>query len=55
MILPAGLLAGSDGGQPNLDLSEFPTLGNRSVPPNPLPTARNYGETSIASQEKFLS
>ena len=31
--------------QPNLDLSEFPTLGNRSsAPPNPQPIARNYGK-----------
>ncbi|KAK2159783.1 hypothetical protein LSH36_146g01022 [Paralvinella palmiformis] len=48
----SSLLAGSDGGQPNLDLSEFPTLGNRSVPPNPLPTARNYvGMVSKPAQD----
>ncbi|XP_064629756.1 CCR4-NOT transcription complex subunit 2-like isoform X2 [Lineus longissimus] len=31
--------------QPNLDLSEFPTLGNRvNVAPNPMPNVRNYGK-----------
>ncbi|XP_064605985.1 CCR4-NOT transcription complex subunit 2-like isoform X2 [Liolophura sinensis] len=32
----------TDDSQPSLDLSEFPTLGNRSVPSNPIATARNY-------------
>ena len=41
-----------DGGQPSLDLSEFPTLGNRSsLPPNPMPSTRNYGTVIKQSQE----
>lgn len=38
--------------QPSLDLSEFPTLGNRSAPVNPMPSVRNYvGMVSKPAQE----
>ncbi|KAI0226530.1 hypothetical protein LSAT2_022949 [Lamellibrachia satsuma] len=35
-------LPGGDASQANLDLTDFPTLGNRTAMPNPLPAGRNY-------------
>ncbi|XP_033739507.1 CCR4-NOT transcription complex subunit 2-like isoform X3 [Pecten maximus] len=40
-----------DSSQPGLDLSEFPTLGNRNnMPSNPIPAARNYGKFGMVSK-----
>ncbi|XP_067674085.1 CCR4-NOT transcription complex subunit 2-like isoform X1 [Haliotis asinina] len=39
----SGSRQGNENNHPALDLSEFPSLSNRSnIPPNPMPTARNY-------------
>ena len=35
---------GTDADQPGLDLSEFPTLGNRNLPSTPISNVRNYGQ-----------
>ncbi|XP_048767354.2 CCR4-NOT transcription complex subunit 2-like isoform X1 [Ostrea edulis] len=36
------MLFGTDADQPGLDLSEFPTLGNRNLPSTPISSVRNY-------------
>ncbi|KAL3881683.1 hypothetical protein ACJMK2_028088 [Sinanodonta woodiana] len=44
---------GNDGSQPNFDLSEFPTLGNRTISSsNPIQAPRNYGMVSKPVQEQ---
>ena len=34
----------SESGQPNFDLSDFPSLGNRVTPSSSLSAPRNYGK-----------
>ncbi|KAK3592344.1 hypothetical protein CHS0354_021678 [Potamilus streckersoni] len=44
---------GNEGSQPNFDLSEFPTLGNRTISSsNPIQAPRNYGMVSKPVQEQ---
>lgn len=38
---------GTDADQPGLDLSEFPTLGNRNLPSTPISSVRNYGQCRV--------
>ncbi|XP_061192335.1 CCR4-NOT transcription complex subunit 2-like isoform X1 [Saccostrea echinata] len=38
--------------QPGLDLSEFPTLGNRNLPSTPISSVRNYGQYGVGMVSK---
>uniref|UniRef100_A0A8W8JNC6 NOT2/NOT3/NOT5 C-terminal domain-containing protein n=1 Tax=Magallana gigas TaxID=29159 RepID=A0A8W8JNC6_MAGGI len=41
------MLFGQDADQPGLDLSEFPSLGNRNLPSTPISSVRNYGQYNL--------
>lgn len=41
---------GQDADQPGLDLSEFPSLGNRNLPSTPISSVRNYGQYNLGRE-----